>query len=1445
MIQKRKMLGYAIVVAMVAICLSIGMFVGLPTLASADETNVMSLEELYSQANTYNCTNVDTANRKLQFDMSSKNGAQVMEIPQITVLTHGLSQSASTWSNNCVEKEENFFEYDSESIVNKLIVKVGDAYVYRVHISDTPALTEFHIFENYDRAQQSEKDRVENNKENNPENYPKNVEIINRNDKHIILLFEAFEPTGSNDFIYYQFNNMLSEIVLQVKKLNGGILPKVNLIGHSRGGLTNLQYALDHPDLVDSLVSFGTPYFSSSTASAFGQFFYSEEEKEGYEDIVNPDIYYTYNQRWNNNYNILYKNINAVALGGYMSMNLLPEILANQPNWHPAVQEVSSRLARMAVAIAISAKISGTIGHAAILKIDGMIDLLEYIFPKDKAIDAFYALYNEYILSRESPFMAFFNDVLVSLDSQLAKDNGSFEYGGGDYIGFKRYKKYFTAFNSDFTRIASRTVPVVHNLEPRDKQLIAWACDSIRMDDGAVSDYSYETIDNDSIRLTGYRGEINGDFAVIKELNGKTVKEIGDNFLAEESLKSNLTNLVLPSSVTAIGDMAFADCVNLQRVTFDDASNNNIARIGDYAFSGCRQLSTVDAMRQLTSIGDCAFENTAISSIDFAKSAPLNEIGLGAFNNCNNLIEIKLPASVSIVGSYAFASCENLTKVTINYNVGEIGELAFANCPNLTAFEVNESNRNYIAQDGILFSKDKSLLLQYPIGKPGESFEVPDSVERIAQGAFAASSLSEIKLNKGLKQIGSGAFSSNSAIEKIVIYDMITVIEPLAFADCAQLKDVTMYSLLPDAVAVGAFDGVSDDVAFRVPYRTISADNDRDGAPLCSTYYSQNKAFDGHMDKFMPIAYTVNLNVDGVSARSESVYYLNGGLYQPTKEGHVFTGWYYSPNFGANEFYEPTDMIAHGESVDLYARWRAKQFIVRVSLDGNVKYLSIDGLTDNSSDKVSFGDEIAVRDYVYDWFLELAQNNSGEKLMRFELLNGQRAANGSFDYTDIFKDWNDKLLQCIPDFGENLGTYEIKPVFEKKTYTFQFDTDGGKAVSSVKLKFNDALSLPATEKSGYKFGYWQVVSVTANSSSVNSSYVGKSLSGYSKVPDFSRGVPCDTVVKVKVYWSYLYVNAKTYSGTEIKGLHTVQFDFKDYDYFAQVGKVFNVASEVKELKLMNMDALTDVAFVFTNSLKVVLSECVMIAKDGYTALDAYGQDLDLYTEGYVVIRGGKKLSHIFRRGNAVEASRLRVYAQEGQTCSFVGGIGEDGTQSEKDGYRGGMGLYVTSLYIMRGEVKVFGGHGGEGCKGDDATGTSSATGGTGGYGGPGGVGIYILGSDFSVSSTAYLEVCGGDGGTGGAGGKGGRGRDATITKGATSGGTGGYGGNGGNGASATISVLAKIEDSDNITLYGGYGGNGGVGGAGGSGGKKYLINKYASSGSKGSNGADGRDGLDK
>ena len=114
-------------------------------------------------------------------------------------------------------------------------------------------------------------------------------------------MFEAYSPSAYNYKVYEEFNYMLSKILYDVKELNTGILPKINLIGHSRGGLINLMYALDHPKLVKSIFSLGTPFFGSDTAStniggAVAGF------SDGLDDIIDRDIYLDYYNRWKNNY---------------------------------------------------------------------------------------------------------------------------------------------------------------------------------------------------------------------------------------------------------------------------------------------------------------------------------------------------------------------------------------------------------------------------------------------------------------------------------------------------------------------------------------------------------------------------------------------------------------------------------------------------------------------------------------------------------------------------------------------------------------------------------------------------------------------------------------------------------------------------------------------------------------------------------------------------------------------------------------------------------------------------------------------------------------------------------------------------------------------------------------------------------------------------------------
>ena len=77
--------------------------------------------------------------------------------------------------------------------------------------------------------------------------------------KHIIVIMDLLQSSESNDFVYAEMEYCLDTLSYQYKSLTGE-LPTYNLIAHSRGGLTAMQYALAHPFNVASIFTMGTPY---------------------------------------------------------------------------------------------------------------------------------------------------------------------------------------------------------------------------------------------------------------------------------------------------------------------------------------------------------------------------------------------------------------------------------------------------------------------------------------------------------------------------------------------------------------------------------------------------------------------------------------------------------------------------------------------------------------------------------------------------------------------------------------------------------------------------------------------------------------------------------------------------------------------------------------------------------------------------------------------------------------------------------------------------------------------------------------------------------------------------------------------------------------------------------------------------------------------------------
>ena len=275
---------------------------------------------------------------------------------------------------------------------------------------------------------------------------------------------------------------------------------------------------------------------------------------------------------------------------------------------------------------------------------------------------------------------------------------------------------------------------------------------------------------------------------------------------------SNLISIKIPNSVTCIGKEAFWGCDCLTDIVF----GNSVTRIEKHAFSYCRSLTSIEFPSSVTSIEDYAFSNcSSLTSIRIPKS--VSSIGERIFSGCRNITTIVwdakncavfpqepfynlnsnitsftidedvrripgylclrmskltsliIPNSVTSIGNSAFSDCSSLTNVEIPSSVISIENFAFSNCSSLTSISVAADNSTYSSEGGVLFNKDKTILIQYPGGKQG-AYTIPNSVTYIGLGAFSGcGSLTTIEIPGSVTSIGNYAFVNCRNLKEVCV----------------------------------------------------------------------------------------------------------------------------------------------------------------------------------------------------------------------------------------------------------------------------------------------------------------------------------------------------------------------------------------------------------------------------------------------------------------------------------------------------------------------------------------------------------------------------------------------------------------------------------------------------------------------------------------------------
>ena len=323
----------------------------------------------------------------------------------------------------------------------------------------------------------------------------------------------------------------------------------------------------------------------------------------------------------------------------------------------------------------------------------------------------------------------------------------------------------------------------------------------------------------------GYSGNLSGAPWGARALNG----HIEDGLVYEDSSKTELLacpssregTVVIPSSVTSIGEYAFFHCTGLTSITIPDSITSirdgafcqcssltsitipdGVNTIGNYAFDGCSNLASVMIPDSVTTIGSGAFENcTKLTSITIPDS--VKAIGSHAFYGCSNLASITIPDSVKTIGDYAFDGCSNLASVMIPDSVTTIGSGAFENCTNLTSVMIPDSVKTIgsCAFDGC--SNLASVTIPDSIDSMGlkvlSDTAFYNDVDNWHDGVLYCGSFlleakdsifGEYKVKDGTKVIADNSFYGCSALTSVVVPDSVTAIGDSAFKFCRNLLNV-------------------------------------------------------------------------------------------------------------------------------------------------------------------------------------------------------------------------------------------------------------------------------------------------------------------------------------------------------------------------------------------------------------------------------------------------------------------------------------------------------------------------------------------------------------------------------------------------------------------------------------------------------------------------------
>lgn len=433
----------------------------------------------------------------------------------------------------------------------------------------------------------------------------------------------------------------------------------------------------------------------------------------------------------------------------------------------------------------------------------------------------------------------------------------------------------------------------------------------------------------------------------------------------------SLSNVELSNSLTEIQENAFLNCISLKNITIP----NSVNFIGAGAFAECSNLTSATILNGVTSIGKKAFcDCTNLASVTIPSS--VNYIGETCFYLCTNLKTINVdkenkffyskkgvlyykdkqtttllfyspanadtsfsvPDGVNKISDYAFSN-SNLKSIYISKSV-KILEMGFyqsffsfhtfKNCNKLETINVDADNENYCSENGIIYDKNKTVLIKYPPAKKDKSFIAPNTVLYVNTDAFNncnnlinikffepttdsffyidslafynCNNLESVILPNLMTEISSATFEYCKNLKNVVIPNSVSEIKGYAFCNCSSLTNITIPNSVT-SICIGAFEDCSSLKSITIPsnvtsigYSTFSGCSN-----LKDIYYEGTKSqweklqkkFDIVLDKSVTIHYGKkdNSSSDKPSQKTKFTLGKNSNSYYHSNENLSKSGF--------------------------------------------------------------------------------------------------------------------------------------------------------------------------------------------------------------------------------------------------------------------------------------------------------------------------------------------------------------------------------------------------------------------------------------------------------------------------------------------------------------------------------------------------------------------------